>query len=349
MMKIFDYKNNSLNFLDYDHIKTLSIIHEFKGKQDLYINANKDELKTLLDIAFIQSVGASNRIEGIFTSDKRLQELVNDKVTPHNRDDKEISGYKEVLKLIHENYEYIPITPNYILELHKRLYSFSNSSIGGKYKATDNVIIEKDQFGNEKVRFRPMPSYLTENAMINACDAFNKAWNENKIDKLLLIPMFILDFLCIHPFDDGNGRMSRLLTLLLLYKAGYIVGKYISIEMLIENTKEEYYSSLQQSSINWFENESNYSLFVDYYLSILIKAFNEFGNRVEYLADKKINKSEKIKKYINQYIGAFSKKDIVIYFPNISKITIERTLNELIKDKYIEKIGSGPATKYVKK
>ena len=349
MMKIFDYKNNSLNFLDYDHIKTLSIIHEFKGKQDLYVNANKDELKPLLDVAFIQSVGASNRIEGIFTSDKRLQELVNDKVTPHNRDDKEISGYREALKLIHENYNYIPITPNYILELHKRLYSFSDSSIGGKYKATDNVIIGKDQFGNEKVRFRPMPSYLTEDAMINVCDAFNKAWNENKIDKLLLIPMFILDFLCIHPFDDGNGRMSRLLTLLLLYKAGYIVGKYISIEMLIENTKGEYYSSLQKSSINWFENESNYSFFVDYYLSILIKAFNEFENRVEYLADKKINKSEKIKKYINQYIGAFSKKDIINYFPNISKITIERTLNELIKDNYIEKIGSGPATKYVKK
>lgn len=348
-MKIFDYKNNSLNFLDYDHIKTLSIIHEFKGKQDLYVNANKDELKTLLDVAFIQSVGASNRIEGIFTSDKRLQELVNEKVTPHNRDDKEISGYREVLKLIHENYDYIPITPNYILELHQRLYSFSDSSIGGKYKATDNVIIEKDQFVNEKVRFRPMPSFLTEDAMINACDAFNKAWNENKIDKLLLIPMFVLDFLCIHPFDDGNGRMSRLLTLLLLYKAGYIVGKYISIEMLIENTKEEYYSSLQQSSINRFENESNYSFFVDYYLSILIKAFNEFENRIEYLADKKINKSEKIKKYINQYIGAFSKKDIINYFPNISKITIERTLNELIKENYIEKIGSGPATKYIKK
>ena len=349
MMKIFDYKNNSLNFLDYDHIKTLSIIHEFKGKQDLYVNANKDELKTLLDVAFIQSVGASNRIEGIFTSDKRLQELVNEKVTPHNRDDKEISGYREVLKLIHENYDYIPITPNYILELHQRLYSFSDSSIGGKYKATDNVIIEKDQFVNEKVRFRPMPSFLKEDAMINACDAFNKAWNENKIDKLLLIPMFVLDFLCIHPFDDGNGRMSRLLTLLLLYKAGYIVGKYISIEMLIENTKEEYYSSLQQSSINRFENESNYSFFVDYYLSILIKAFNEFENRIEYLADKKINKSEKIKKNINQYIGAFSKKDIINYFPNISKITIERTLNELIKENYIEKIGSGPATKYIKK
>lgn len=348
-MKIFDYKNNSLNFLDYDHIKTLSIIHEFKGKQDLYVNANKDELKTLLDVAFIQSVGASNRIEGIFTSDKRLQELVNEKVTPHNRDDKEISGYREVLKLIHENYDYIPITPNYILELHQRLYSFSDSSIGGKYKATDNVIIEKDQFVNEKVRFRPMPSFLKEDAMINACDAFNKAWNENKIDKLLLIPMFVLDFLCIHPFDDGNGRMSRLLTLLLLYKAGYIVGKYISIEMLIENTKEEYYSSLQQSSINRFENESNYSFFVDYYLSILIKAFNEFENRIEYLADKKINKSEKIKKNINQYIGAFSKKDIINYFPNISKITIERTLNELIKENYIEKIGSGPATKYIKK
>ena len=348
-MKIFNYEEDSLRFLDYEYVKTLSLIHEFKGKQNLYINAYKDELNTLLDVAFIQSVGASNRIEGIFTSDKRLEELVNEKVTPHNRDDKEISGYREVLKLIHENYDYIPITPNYIMELHKRLYSFSDSSIGGKYKETDNVILEKDPFGNERIRFKPVPAYLTADAMRNACDDFNKAWNENKIDKLLLIPMFILDFLCIHPFDDGNGRMSRLLTLLLLYKAGYIVGKYISIEMLIENTKEEYYSSLQQSSINWSQNESNYSLFVDYYLSILIKAYNEFENRVEYLADKKITKSEKIKKYIDEHIGAFSKKDLIVFFPNVSKITIERALNDLLKDNYIDKLGSGPTTKYIKK
>ncbi|MFA6796652.1 MAG: Fic family protein [Bacilli bacterium] len=158
-----------------------------------------------------------------------------------------------------------------------------------------------------------------------------------------------VNFLSIHPFDDGNGRMSRLLTLLLLYKAGYIVGKYISIEMLIENTKEECYSSLQQSSINWFDNESNYSFFVDYYLSILIKSYNEFETRVEYLADKKLNKSEKIKKYIDEYIGAFSKKDIINFSPNISKITIERALNELLKVNYIDKIGLGPATKYIKK
>ena len=348
-MKTFNYTNIATNFLNYDYVKTLSLIHEFKGKQNLYINAYKDELETLLDVAFIQSVGASNRIEGIFTSDKRLEELVNEKAIPHNRDDKEISGYREVLKLIHENYDYISITPNYIKELHKRLYSFSDSSIGGIYKATDNVIIEKDQFVNEKIRFKPMPAYLTEEAMRNACDNFNKAWNENKIDKLLLIPMFILDFLCIHPFDDGNGRMSRLLTVLLLYKAGYIVEKYISLEMLIENTKEEYYKSLQQSSINWFDNDSNYSLFVDYYLSILVKAYNEFENRVEYIVDKKISKSEKIKKYIDEHIGKFSKKDIINFFPNISKITIERTLNQLLNDNYIDKVGSGPATKYIKK
>ncbi|MDY4787822.1 MAG: Fic family protein [Bacilli bacterium] len=347
-MKIFDYTSIANNFLNHDCIKTLSLIHEFKGKQNLYINAYKDELETLLDVAFIQSVGASNRIEGIFTSDKRLEELVKENVAPNNRDDKEISGYREVLKLIHENYDYIDLTPNYIKELHKRLYSFSDSSIGGKYKCSDNLIVEKDQFGKEKIRFRPMPSYLTADAMINVCEAFNKSWNENKIDKLLLIPMFILDFLCIHPFDDGNGRMSRLLTLLLLYKAGYIVGKYISIEMLIEKTKEEYYLALKQSSENWYDNNSNYSFFVEYFLSILIKSYNEFENRVEYLADKKINKSEKIKKYIDEHIGSFNKKDIINFFPNISKITIERTLNELLKSNYIRKIGSGPTTKYVK-
>lgn len=348
-MRFFNYTNTAINLLNYDFVKTLSLIHEFKGKQNLYLNAYKNELKTLLNPAFIQSIGASNRIEGIFASDKRLEELVNEKTIPNNEDEKLISGYKDVLKLVDEYYDNIPITSNYIKQLHKILYSYSDSSIGGKFKISDNLIVEKDQFGNEKIRFKPLPAFLTEDAMRNACDELNKAWNDNKIDKLILIPIFILDFLCIHPFDDGNGRISRLLTLLLLYKAGYLVGKYISFEMLIENTKDEYYKTLQQSELDWFDNKSNYSFFIDYYLNILIKSYSELENRVKYITDAKTSKSEKVKKFIDEHPGEFSKKDIINFFPNISKITIERTLNELLRSGYIDKIGAGPATKYIKK
>lgn len=348
-MKIFDYKKDSLIFLDFDFVKKLSLLHEFKARQNLYLGTYKDKLDSLLDGTFIQSVGASNRIEGIFTNDKRLKELVRQKTVPLNRGEQEISGYREVLKLIDENYEYIPITPNYIKELHKRLYSFSDSSFGGQYKSSDNSIVEKDRFGQERVRFTPLAAFLTNDAMRDMCEAFNKAWDENKIDKLLLIPMFIFDFLCIHPFEDGNGRISRLLTSLLLYKAGYIVGKYVSPETIIEKTKEDYYSSLGKSSVNWLINKSDYSFFAEYYLSILVKAYNDFHHKADYFIDKKINKAGKIKKYINEHIGAFKKRDLIDFFPDISKITIERTLNDLLKNNDIEKISLGPATKYVKK
>lgn len=228
-MRRFDYIETPKSLLTPEIVQMLACIHEHKGKQELFVETNADELKTLLEVALIQSTGASNRIDGIYTTDQRLEELVSQKAKPCNRSEQEIAGYREVLSSIHENYEYIIPRPNLILQLHRDLYSYSQGTVGGNYKNSDNMIAETDAEGNRKARFIPVSAFQTPEAMENLCTEFINALDADKIDKLILISMFILDFLCIHQFNDGNGKMSRLLTLLLLYKAGYIVGKYISI------------------------------------------------------------------------------------------------------------------------
>ena len=329
-------------------VQMMGSIHEHKGRQELFLEANTDELKNLLEVARIQSTGASNRIEGIFTSDKRLEELVRQQAEPRNRSEQEIAGYREVLATIHDSYEYIALNPNVILQLHRDLYSYAQGAAGGRYKNADNVIAETDAEGHQKTRFIPIPAFQTADAMEELCARFWEAWNADKIDKLLLIPMFILDFLCIHPFHDGNGRMSRLLTLLLFYKAGYIAGKYISMEMLIEKTKETYYEALQDSSTGWHAGTNSYAPFVKYYLGIMLKAYNEFESRVEYLKHRGLSKPERIKAVIAQKVGKITKKEIMELCPDISKVTVERTLTDLVKSGYIAKVGAGPATGYVR-
>lgn len=347
-MKQFDYTETPERLLTPETVGMIAGIHEHKGKQELFMEANIDELKTLLEVALIQSTGASNRIEGIYTTDRRLEELVREKAEPRNRSEEEIAGYREVLATIHESYEYIVPRPNIILQLHRDLYSYSKGSVGGSYKNSDNVIAETDAAGNQKARFIPVPAYQTGEAMEQLCKNFLEAWEADRIDKLILIPMFILDFLCIHPFNDGNGRMSRLLTLLLYYKAGYIVGKYVSMEMLIEKTKETYYDALQSSSAGWHDNENDYEPFLKYYLGIILKAYNEFEGRVEHLKNRKLSKPDRIKALIDQRVGKITKKEIMDHCPDISKTTVERTLTELVKSGYIAKVGSGPATGYVR-
>ncbi len=347
-MRIFDYRKKPEKLLTPEIVQMIASIHEHKGKQELFLEANQDELKTLLEVAMIQSTGASNRIEGIYTTDKRLKELVSQKAEPRNRSEEEIAGYREVLAMIHESYEYIVPRSNMILQLHRDLYSFSRGAVGGNYKNSDNLIAEIDAEGHEKVRFIPVPAFQTAEAVEELCNRFWEAWEADYIDKLILIPMFVLDFLCIHPFNDGNGRMSRLLTLLLFYKAGYIVGKYISMEMLIEKTKETYYEALQASSGGWHENENAYEPFVRYYLGVTLKAYNEFENRVEHLKNRSLSKPDRIKALIDQKIGKITKKEIMDTCPDISKTTIERTLTELVKNGHIAKVGSGPATGYVR-
>ncbi|MDY4920042.1 MAG: Fic family protein [Phascolarctobacterium sp.] len=345
-MRNFDYIKAPEKLLTAEIVQLVGNIREHKGKQELFIEANIDELKTLLEVALIQSTGASNRIEGIFTTDKRLEELVSQKSEPRNRYEQEIAGYREVLALIHESYEYINIRPNIILQLYRDLYSFAQIDVS--YKNSDNIIAETDAEGHQHARFVPVPAFQTVEAMESLCFNFLEAWNVSKVDKLILIPMFILDFLCIHPFNDGNGRMSRLLTLLLFYKAGYIVGKYVSLEMLIEKTKETYYEVLQASSLGWHEGQNSYEPFIKYYLGIVLKAYNEFEDRVEHLKYRKLSKPERIKEIFNKKLGKITKREIMELCPDISKVTVERTLVELVKTGYIEKVGGGRSTAYLR-
>lgn len=348
-MHTFDYTETPRHLLTPDIVNMLSSLHEFRGRQELYVEAESDVLTALLDIAKIQSTKASNKIEGVYTSDERLEALVMEKAVPRNRSEEEIAGYREVLATVHNSYEYIPIRPNNILQLHRDLYSFSSGNVGGRFKNADNVIAESGKDGQQCVRFIPVPAFQTFEAMENLCNEFNNAVERAEYDPLLLIPMFILDFLCVHPFNDGNGRMSRLLTLLLLYRSGYIVGKYVSLEMLIEKTKETYYESLQNSSIEWHNNKSDYTSFVRYYLGILLKGYNEFQDRVGHLKYRKLSKMDRVKTVFEKRLGIVKKADIAALCPDISETTIERTLKDLLEAGFIEKVGKGRATGYVKK
>lgn len=348
-MHEFDFINRPKDLLTPEVVSILTRLHECRGRQELFIEAEADVLTALLEVAKIQSTGSSNRIEGIYTTDERLNALVQEKVKPRNRNEEEISGYRDVLATIHESYEYIAPRPNNILQLHRDLYSFSSSAVGGVYKNSDNIIAEKHADGTETVRFCPVPAFQTADAMLNLCTRFNDAIEAGTYDPLLLMPVFILDFLCIHPFNDGNGRMSRLLTLLLLYRAGFIVGKYISIEMLIEKSKDSYYEALQASSQNWHENGNDYLPFLKYMLGVVVKAYNEFEDRVEYMHHRKMSKADRIKALIEKTPGKISKKDIAMACPDISVTTIERTLAELVATGFIEKVGVGRASAYVKK
>lgn len=345
-MRQFDYRKKWEKLLTPKTVSYLAQIHEFKGEQTLFIEAQKDTLTQLVKIARIQSTEASNKIEGIYTSDERLKALVQDSTRPRTRNEREIAGYRDVLNTIHESYDYIPLKPSMILQLHRDLFKFEGYDIGGKYKAADNIIEEEDDKGNKFVRFQPMPAWETPEAMDILCDAFDTALATEQIDPLLLIPMFVLDFLCVHPFNDGNGRMSRLLTLLLMHRSGYIVGKYISIEKLIEKTKEEYYESLQQSSFEWYEEQNDYEPFVHYMLGIIVAAYREFSSRVRLLTTEKMSKPERVREIIRGTVGTITKSEILERCPDISQMTVQRALAELLETEQIVKIGGGRYTKY---
>ena len=345
-MRRFDYQEKWKNLLTPEIVSYLTQIHEFKGEQTLFIEAKADTLTQLVEIAKIQSTESSNKIEGIYTSDSRLRELVKDKTRPRTRNEQEIAGYRDVLNTIHESHDHIPPKSAIILQLHRDLYKFESYNIGGKYKIADSVIEEEDSQGIKKIRFKPVPAWETPEAMEELCRAFEEAMATGEIDPLLLIPMFILDFLCIHPFNDGNGRMSRLLTLLLLYRSGYIVGKYISIERMIENSKELYYECLRESSENWYENKNDYIPFVKYMLGVIVGAYREFSSRIRLLITQNISKPERIEEIIKNTLGTITKKEIAEKCPDISVVTIQRTLAELLTAEKILKIGGGRYTKY---
>lgn len=345
-MRALNYKIAYQKLLFPEIVSYLAQIHEMKGRQNLFLEAQKDALDDLLEIAKIQSTEASNRIEGIVTTDDRLKKIVMNKTTPKGRSEREIAGYRDVLNTVHENYDYIPIRPGMILQLHRDLYKFSNTSIGGSFKSSDNVIAEELSDGTKRVRFQPVPAWETPEAMDALCNALREAESDLELDPLLLIPMFILDFLCTHPFHDGNGRMSRLLTLLLLYRSGYFVGKYISLERLIADSKETYYEVLQESSTGWHEGNNDYLPFVRYMLGIVVAAYREFAYRMDLLVTKSLSKPDRVREIVRNTTGRVTKTQIRTQCPDISQKTVERALADMLKNGEILKIGGGRYTSY---
>ena len=345
-MRNYNYTSKWQKLLTPEIVLLLTKIHEYKGEQTLFIEAKADTLTQLVEIAKIQSTEASNKIEGIYTSDERLKSLVSNKTTPRTRNEQEIAGYRDVLTTIQESHDFIPVKPSIILQLHRDLYKFSGKTSGGVYKRADSVIAEEDSEGNRRVRFAPVPAWETPEAMDAICRAFDEILSESDADPLLIIPMFILDFLCIHPFNDGNGRMSRLLTLLLLYRAGYIVGKYISIEKMIEQTKKTYYEALESSSANWHEDKNDYIPFVQYTLGVVSAAYSEFSSRVKLISSSNMSKPERIREIIKGTLGKITKTEIMKKCPDISQVTVQRALAEMIASGEIIKIGGGRYTAY---
>ncbi len=330
-----DFKYNQLwkNLTHADTCKQLTQIHEFKGRQDLYRESQSEEITLLEKVARIQSVESSNKIEGIFTSNERLALLMEDKTASQDRNEAEILGYRNVLNIIHESFPYVPLENRYILQLHKILTEPSDGRTGGKYKQSNNIIQETAADGTNTVRFQPVEAWQTPQAMENICTAYQQALP--LAEPLLLIPIFIVDFLCIHPFSDGNGRMSRLLTLLLLYQSGYFVGKYISIEKLIESTKESYYETLQKSSQRWHEGENNYQPFVEYFLSILLIAHSQFQDRTEAI---RLSPDQQLRKLLSETLGKVHLMDIKAKCPNLDESTILNVLRELESEGIIVKV-----------
>lgn len=346
-MREFSFDDASEVLGDPKIVRALTALYEFRGKQAFYLQTRPDVLESLCEFAKIQSTDASNRIEGISTTQKRLSEIVANHAQPKSRDEREIAGYRDVLALIHESHDYMDLTPNVILQLHSILHRHSGHSFAGRWKNSDNAIVERMADGCEFVRFRPVPAVATPHAMERLCDGFNRAMAGGDADPLILISRFVLDFTCIHPFTDGNGRMSRLLTLLLLYRAGFVVGKYVSIEGETNRTRGAYYDALQLSSAGWGEGVNDYGPFTGYTLGVLLAAYRDFESRVELTIGAGVSKPERVEQVLAASVGKVAKSDIVRECPGISLTTIERTLHDLLAQGKVEKVGAGRATGYV--
>lgn len=347
-MRTFNYVALKNQKWDSEIVAYIAAIHEMKGKQDLYIPAKAcQELEKLVEIAKVQSTETSNEIEGIRTTNTRLKQLLSEKTTPRTRDEEEIAGYRDVLNVIHESYEYIPVTANYLLQLHKILYSHSGKSIGGKFKNVQNYISGIDANGKEYTIFTPLAPYETPPAIDEICEQFNRAIAEGDVDPLILIPIFIHDFLCIHPFNDGNGRMSRLLTTLLLYRCGYSVGKYISLEAKIAKNKNLYYTSLSDAQIGWHEGNDDPNAFIKYLLGTIISAYRDFEDRMELIAEK-LPAIDMVRKAVQSQIGKITKTQICELCPSLSASSVEVVLKKLVANGELIKQGAGRSTFYIR-
>ncbi|SEF69651.1 Fic family protein [Lachnospira multipara] len=347
-MREFNYSKYKDYKWDSEILGLVSGIHEYRGRQELYLTQKPAVLDKLVEVAKVQSTESSNAIEGIFTSNTRLNQLMQSKTTPKNRDEEEIAGYRFVLDMIHESYEYIPISSNYILQLHQNLYRFTNRSIGGHFKNSDNHIVARDGNGGEHIIFEPLSPLETPIAIDRICEEFNRVSATEEVDTLLLIPIFIHDFLCVHPFNDGNGRMSRLLTTLLLYRAGYVVGRYVSLEKKIADLKDLYYDSLNMSQNGWHEGEDDPTPFIKYILKTIIAAYKDFEERIE-IIDIKKPAIEQVRAAVYKKIGKFTKSEIMEMCPKLGRASVENSLTALVNEDVLERRGRGRGTYYVRK
>lgn len=349
-MRHFDYSEFENRTWDNDILSYIAQIHEYKGKQSLFLSQKPVELDRLIEIAKNQSTESSNRIEGIVTTSPRLKQLMADKTTPRNRDEEEILGYRNVLNLIHESHDDIPVKPNYILQLHRDLLKYTTLSYGGVFKTTANEIDAVMPDGSKQVLFKPVEPYETAESINELCETFDIAIKKQIVDPLILIPCFILDFLCIHPFNDGNGRMSRLLTILLLYQSGYEIGRYISIEKAIADTKEAYYDSLMRSDIDWHTKENDPTHFIKYMLGIILFCYRDFETRIETVnkGGAKSTSYDIVKAYTQRTIGKFTKQDALENCPSLGSSSVESALKKLVEDGTLKRLGSGRNTQYVR-
>lgn len=347
-MRDFNYNLLKDKKWDLEIINYISTIEKFKGRGEVFLAQKAHTLDNLVELAIIQSTESSNKIEGIRTTDSRIKDLLQKNIKPKNRDEEEILGYQDVLRTIHESYKYIPISSDVILQLHKNLFRYSEKSIGGRYKNSQNYISETNPNGQSYVIFTPLDPFQTPVAIEMICDSYNKEIDKGEINPLILIPSFIHDFLCIHPFNDGNGRMSRLLTTLLLYKEGYLVGRYVSLEEKTERTKLNYYKSLELSGQGWSSSDDDKTYFIKYILGIITSAYRDFEDRVD-IFDSNQSAFDLVEKAVNSQLGKFTKSDIMKLTPTISKASVENSLRDLVDCGVIERHGKGRGTFYVKK
>lgn len=345
-MPTFDYERSCSKLMIPSVITALTSVHEFRGRQSLYQRVASEALDKLCEVAKIQSTESSNRIENVSTTDVRLRELMLEKTMPQTRDEQEIVGYRYVLDMIHTSYPYISVTPNVILQLHRDLYRALDVSFAGRWKDSDNIIGQRMPDGKIAARFVPISAAATPAAMEDLCTAYAHAL-ETEYDPLLPTLMFVFDFVSIHPFSDGNGRMSRLLTLLLLYRIGYFVGKYVSIEREIEQTKETYYEALGVSSIGWMEGEGDYVPFVSYMLGVIISCYKQLDERL--LAISSSSNEEKILGFLDRALVPVTKQEMLDAIPTLSRRTLERVLSGMQKDGLVERVGAARSTAYIRR
>ena len=339
-MRTFNYSKIKEEKWDSEILSLIAAIYKEAGKQEMYLKQKPEQLEKLVEIAKIQSTEASNAIEGIVTTNTRIKQLVTEKTTPKNRNEQEIAGYRDVLNIIHDSFDAIPITKNYILQLHKILYSHMNNPIAGKTKTVQNYISATYPDGHVETLFTPLDPTDTPIALDCICNEYNRVIGNMEVEPLIAIPTFIHDFLCIHPFNDGNGRMSRLLTTLLLYRCGFYVGKYISLEAKIAKNKDLYYASLNDSQHNWHDGNDNKVPFIKYILGTILAAYKDFEERFNLIETKK-SALEIVREATYIKIGKFTKQDIKELCPSLSISSIEGALRKLIALGEINRAGQG--------